>query len=133
MSNFWFCEVSYHGIRCRSVEHGYQLAKTLDPIDQKWIANQLTAADAKRAGKKVTLRYDWEQVKVEIMTDLVRQKFTNDDELKFKLLLTGTRPLIEGNTWGDTYWGVCKGVGKNMLGKILELIREELRTSDVVE
>lgn len=59
------------------------------------------------------------------MEDLLRQKFSKTP-LRRLLLATGEAELIEGNTWGDTYWGVCHGVGQNHLGCLLMKIRGEL-------
>jgi ribA/ribD-fused uncharacterized protein len=73
------------------------------------------------------MRPDWEQVKILIMTSLVRDKFTRHQDLKEQLLATGDAELIEGNWWGDTFWGVCKGKGENHLGKVLMKVREELK------
>lgn len=61
------------------------------------------------------------------MKDLIWQKFSFNNELSMKLLATGDQPIIEGNTWGDTFWGVCKGVGYNNLGKLIMERRAELR------
>jgi predicted NAD-dependent protein-ADP-ribosyltransferase YbiA (DUF1768 family) len=66
------------------------------------------------------------------MLNLLRQKFQNP-ELREKLLCTGKLELIEGNYWGDTYWGVCRGVGENRLGKLLMLVREEASLSALNE
>ena len=65
-------------------------------------------------------------VKVKLMFDLVTEKFKQNPELKQKLLETGNQELIEGNTWNDTFWGVCNGQGQNWLGKILMLVRSEI-------
>ena len=72
------------------------------------------------------MRSDWLDVRLRLMKELVRRKFENP-ELRSLLLSTGTTVLVEGNQWGDTFWGVCKGVGENHLGLILMEIREELR------
>jgi predicted NAD-dependent protein-ADP-ribosyltransferase YbiA (DUF1768 family) len=77
------------------------------------------------AGQKVTLRKDWEGVKIQVMRDVLRLKFANPG-LRDRLLETGDRELIEGNTWGDTFWGVCRGSGKNWLGQLLMELRGEL-------
>lgn len=84
----------------------------------------LTAGQAKRRGYRVKLRDDWELVKLGIMEDLVRQKF-NEKTLGDMLLATGDAELVEGNDWGDKFWGVCDGEGQNMLGKILMKVRSE--------
>lgn len=136
LSNFWGCRIAYEGVVYPSTEHAYQAAKTLDEderadilfyLDEKGKVHQTTAAQAKEAGKHVTLRPDWEDVKISIMTKLVRQKFEQDDELRAKLLATGDAYLEETNHWGDKFWGVCKGVGRNELGKLLMRIRDDLQ------
>lgn len=86
----------------------------------------LDPATAKRKGRSVRLRHDWEDIKDDIMYLVVKAKFEQNSDLKDKLIATGDEYLEEGNTWNDTYWGVCKGRGKNMLGKILMRIRSEL-------
>ena len=73
------------------------------------------------------LRDDWEAVKIQIMYQIVYAKFSQNPLLKQKLLDTGDAYLQEGNTWYDTFWGVCNGVGQNNLGYILMRVREELR------
>lgn len=80
-------------------------------------------------GKKVIcpgikkLRPDWEKVKIPIMREIkVLQYFQNPEQI-WKLMATGERPLIEGNKWHDTFWGVCNGKGENHLGKIQMEIR----------
>jgi len=80
---------------------------------------------AKKRGRKVTMREDWDQVKIPIMEDLLSQKFS-DPVLAKKLVETGDSQLVEGNWWGDVFWGVCRGEGQNNLGKILMKIRERL-------
>jgi ribA/ribD-fused uncharacterized protein len=83
---------------------------------------------AKRVGAEIDLRSDWSDVKLAIMLDLVRQKFTAHSHLRRKLLATGDRQLIEVNGWGDQFWGVSRGSGYNHLGRILMRVRDELRT-----
>ena len=46
------------------------------------------------------------------------QKFLQHPHLIEMLLQTGDEELVEGNKWGDRFWGVCKGKGENHLGKI---------------
>lgn len=115
LSNFW--EYPFP-----SIEHFYQAAKTTDPIKMIRILTAKDAAAAKKAGKTAKLREDWATIKFDIMRELVSIKFKNP-ELRAKLIATGDQELIEGNWWGDTIWGVCKGVGENHLGKILMVER----------
>lgn len=109
-----------------TIEHAYQLAKTLCKSERVWVLSSSTPAEARKRGQEVTKREDWESVRIDIMRELLRQKF-QIPEFKEKLLATGEAELIEGNWWGDTFWGVCKGVGENNLGKLIMEIREEIR------
>ena len=88
-----------------------------------------TPKQASEIGRRrdLPLREDWEEVKDRVMYEIVRAKFRQNKLLKMLLLQTGTRTLVEGNWWNDTYWGVCKGKGENKLGQILMRVREELR------
>ena len=86
----------------------------------------LTCGQAKRLGSQIPLRHDWEQVKLDVMETILRDKFTRHSGLRVQLLDTGDRELVEQNTWGDRFWGVC-GVGENHLGRLLVKIRTGLR------
>jgi ribA/ribD-fused uncharacterized protein len=129
LSNFFFAPVHMDGASYPTVEHAFQAAKTFDAKERARVRGCSTPAQAKGVGRSVTLRKDWESVKLGIMEALVREKFTKHDELRTKLLATGERRLIEGNTWGDAFWGVCRGRGKNHLGRILMRVREGLKGS----
>ena len=118
LSNFSPGGLFYGGLWYKHSENAYQAAKTHDPVTKLEIS-LMTAGQSKKAGKLVQLRDDWDVVKDTIMGEIVILKFTYNPLLKRKLLATGDMELIEGNYWGDTYWGVCKGVGQNKLGKIL--------------
>lgn len=74
------------------------------------------------------IRPDWENVKLRVMYDIVKAKFLQNEKLQAKLLATRDRMLIEGNDWGDTFWGMVDGEGANNLGKILMRVREEIKT-----
>lgn len=128
LSNFFDAAVQLDGQWYPTVEHAFQAAKTADATERARVRAAGSPGVAKRLGRKVTLRADWESVKVSIMEALVRQKFEVHADLKEKLLATGERELIEGNQWNDTFWGRCRGHGKNHLGKILMRVREALRS-----
>jgi len=125
LSNFWPAEVRFEGLQYPSVEHAYQAAKTEDPKERVDVQSCTTPGKAKRQGRKVTMRSDWDDVKVDIMEHLLYEKFAHP-ELRDRLLQTGTQGLVEGNTWGDTFWGVSGGKGENHLGRILMKIRKDL-------
>ena len=109
-----------------SSEAAFQAQKTLDPEHRKAFTS-LTASEAKRKGKKLNLRPDWEGIKYDIMYEVCKAKFTQHPDLAQKLLDTGNEMLVEGNNWGDKIWGQVKGEGKKLLGQILMRIRDELR------
>jgi ribA/ribD-fused uncharacterized protein len=126
LSNFALVNVTLDRWQYPSVEHAYQAAKTIDLSERKGVQLQTTPGKAKRAGQKVTKRDDWERVRIDVMHDLLRQKFAQEP-FRTQLLATANEKLIEGNTWGDTFWGVCEGDGQNWLGRLLMRVRTELR------
>jgi ribA/ribD-fused uncharacterized protein len=123
LSNFWPV-----GSRGLTIEHYYQAAKTKDWAEKDAIYRASTPGQAKHLGLKVTLRSDWEENKDAVMLSLLRWKF-EDAQLREMLLDTGDAALVEGNTWGDTYWGVDLRYmqGQNMLGILLMQVRDEIR------
>jgi len=130
LSNFYDCEIEYEGRIYSSVEHAFQAAKTIDDNEREKVWDCTSAAAAKRLGRTVTLRSDWEKVKALIMLELVRKKF-QDEELAKWLMSTGEMVLVESNSWHDKSWGVCycekcDGKGLNYLGRILMHVRDEL-------
>ena len=129
LSNFYPCKVTMDKHEYSSVEHAYQAAKTLDLRWRETIRDALTPGMAKKLGRVAPIRPDWLDVKDGIMYDLLFQKFAwvRNPELKQKLQDTGDEKLVEGNWWGDTYWGVCNGRGSNKLGEMLMSIRGLVR------
>lgn len=126
LSNFWRVPITLDGELYPTVEHAYQAAKTLDHMARAKIQKLSAPSAAKRAGYKVMIRSDWEEIKLDVMYQMVKAKFSHQ-KLKDLLLETGDRDIIEGNSWGDTFWGVCDGEGENHLGKIIMRVREEYR------
>lgn len=129
LSNFHICIVQYENIFYHNAEAAFQSAKLLNKKD-RYQFTFLAPCEAKALGRQVLLRKDWEKIKYKVMYDIVKDKFTRNIKLKYKLIDTNNAQLIEGNTWGDTYWGVYKGKGLNMLGNILMGVRAELITSE---
>ena len=125
LSNFYNAPVTWDGVTYQNNESAFQSAKVI-PDGRRAFA-ELDASDAKKLGRQVPLREDWEEVKDDVMRKAVYAKFSQNEDLKEKLLATGNDILEEGNTWGDRVWGTVNGVGENRLGKILMRVREELR------
>jgi ribA/ribD-fused uncharacterized protein len=134
LSNFYPCIVVYEGVHYRSTEHAFAAAKTLNPYDRLRIAAASSAVEAKRLGRGVELREDWDQrVRFDVMRDLLAIKFSPSSELAALLIATGDAELIEGNTWHDQIWGDCRcgrrscaAPGQNHLGKMLMTRRAQL-------
>lgn len=122
LSNFYPAKVCYQGYVYPTVEHAYQAAKCLIHTDLVAIRAAVTPGDAKRLGNQVPLPAWWEITKIDIMRFLLIQKFIAMPLTQY-LWDTNPKQLIEGNTWGDTFWGVCNGRGENHLGKLLMEIR----------
>lgn len=133
LSNFYYLKNPINWIyhKFDTVENAYQATKCMLKSDIDMFCN-ISPGKAKRLGRKIIIRSDWENIKIDVMTELVRLKFQNNLSLKNKLLETNNLKLIEGNTWHDNFWGSCYcskcgNNGKNHLGKILMMIRNELR------
>lgn len=130
LSNFYPCTIQMNILGetfvFMNAEAAFQAHKCVNPDEIKQFT-EMTGKQAKRAGRKVKLRSDWENVKDKIMEDVVNAKFDQNSDLREKLVATNNRPLIEGNTWNDRYWGVCKGRGQNKLGDILMKCRSNYK------
>ncbi len=131
LSNFYPSTFTHDGIEYPTVEHFFQAAKTLDIAEKKAIAAAATPGKAKRMGRMVRLRPDWEIIKADVMKLGLQLKF-KDPSLAAKLIETGDEELIEGNWWHDNTWGSCYCVkcsrtpGRNLLGMLLMELRKEL-------
>lgn len=129
LSNFYPASVYYEGIIYPTSEHAFQAVKTTDENQRLNIAMLETPGEAKKYGKTVRMRPAWDDVKVGVMAEIVEAKFTQNPDLLEKLLATDDIELVEGNTWGDKFWGVSGGAGENYLGKVLMELRQRLNTN----
>ena len=127
LSNFYEVSIEYDGLTYGSSEAAFQAQKCMTN-EERLAFTKYNPDESKRAGKRVKLRSDWEDVKLGIMEEILRAKFTQHEDIAQKLINTGERILIEGNDLGDVFWGIdtATGEGENHLGKILMKIRGEL-------
>lgn len=134
LSNMYVCPnlISYQGMQAYTVEHLMQAAKTHEPTERRWVLESSTPKLAKSRGRRVRLSPGWDDERLEIVEDIVREKFTQD-ELSSQLIATEDAYLAEGNSWGDTFWGVdsLSGRGENHLGIILMKIRNEISSATI--
>lgn len=140
LSNFYPSPVVIRGdsaslerIECATVEHAFQACKALDPVQRRTIALAPTPAEAKRRGRRATLRPGWDGLRIEVMQALLAQKFHFGTPLGLRLMATEDAELVEGNTWGDRFWGVVDGEGENWLGRLLMMRRAEMRAALTAE
>jgi ribA/ribD-fused uncharacterized protein len=129
LSNFHPCEIRFRGLRYASVEYAYMSAKSEDKEWKKMCAEAKEKQSIiKRKSRELDLVANWETLKMDVMRECLELKF-NQEPFKTWLLETGDAYLQEGNTWGDTFWGVDleTGAGENHLGKLIMEIREKLR------
>lgn len=132
LSNFHEHPLTWDAADYPSGEAAYNAGKTLDPQQRAWIAAAPSASEAKRRGRRVALRPDWDDLhRYVVMQQVIAAKFT-DPALAERLLATGTSCLIERNTWHDQTWGCCSCPrhqpipGKNLLGRYLMRHRAQL-------
>lgn len=132
LSNFWICDFKWDGDLWVSAEHAYQAAKAPNSRDRRRIRRACSPGAAKRMGREIEIRRDWEDVKRSIMAEIVTAKFQQNPDLAEKLIATHPATLIEGNTWHDNEWGSCSCPrcrnipGKNLLGEIVMTVRAML-------
>ena len=123
LSNFWYNPDGYTN------EHRFQAAKAKHKEHYDWVMESKSPGEAKRRGRQVPMREDWDDIRIAVMLELTTKKF-EDPDLRRQLLMTGDWELIEGNTWGDRFWGVCDGEGQNWLGQCLMKVREDIRNEE---
>lgn len=134
LSNFYESPVSDGFTTFPTVEHYFQAAKAVWVKDYDDIQYAKTPSEAKRIGRRITIRGDWESIKLDVMETALRKKFAIP-ELREQLLATGDAELVEGNYWHDNFWGDCgcekckHTHGQNNLGKLLMKIRDDIRES----
>lgn len=124
LSNMYPCSVVYNGITYKCSEAAFQAAKCARAEDAAKFP-PLNGYEAKKLSRFCPRDPHWEEKSINVMREILKSKFGANMELKTMLVETGDAELIEGNSWGDTFWGVCKGNGENHLGKLLMEIREE--------
>lgn len=128
-TNFWVCNIRLDDRNWSTTEHYFQAQK----FQGRWLAEEaIRLAPTPRDAFDIARRYDqlkradWEDVKDDVMHRAVNAKFQQNKDLRLMLLRTGSAPLVE-HTRNDNYWGDgLDGTGKNMLGKLLMLVREEM-------
>lgn len=127
LSNFFECMITDHGLTFPSAEHLYQAYKAKTVYHAKAIQEAPTPGMAKRICRAISIREDWESIKIDVMRHVVTLKFAQNVHLQDLLLATDDMLLIEGNNWGDKFWGTVNHEGENHLGRILMEVRQNIR------
>jgi N-glycosidase YbiA len=125
LSNFYRSTVRFDGVNYPTAEHAYQAAKCELADDRKAVRRCSSPMAAKRFGSSVLCRPGWDFIRVDVMAQVLEAKFKGD--LADMLLATGVAGLVEGNGWGDIFWGMCNGEGENRLGVLLMELRASLQ------
>jgi len=124
LSNMYPCTIQFDELVYNSSECLFQALKCLSKSDRSKFVG-IDGYTAKGIGKKVKLRPNWDDIKVDIMYCVIKMKFEQNYDLRLKLLATKNEHLEEANCWGDDFWGTVNGYGRNELGKILMKVRQE--------
>ncbi len=130
LSNYSRHHVAYEGVTYPTAEAVFAAAKTLDVSLRRRIAAAPSPGAAKRMGRQLKLREDWEDIKVAVMREILAAKFSNAT-LAQRLIETSGQ-LSEDNIWHDQIWGNCvcsahKDIpGRNLLGILLMELRNDL-------
>jgi ribA/ribD-fused uncharacterized protein len=133
LSNFYIKPVYYNSEWYRSSEHAFQAQKATNEKDKQYVLNAQYPGHAKTRGNEIICRPNWKNIRMMEMYNILRCKFTEiDGILASKLLETENALLIEGNNWGDRYWGKVRDsktgewVGENFHGQLLMKVRNEI-------
>lgn len=127
LSNFFESPIKFAKQIWPTAEHLYQALKTPNHEERELIRKAPTPGKAKKLGQKVKMRDNWDRAKKIWMAYVIKLKFQQNPDLAHQLVSTGEKKLVEGNTWGDTEWGVCEGKGENTLGILLQELRSQLK------
>lgn len=129
LSNFHPSKITRWGIEFPTVEHIFVAAKTTDMKLRREIAQISTPAKAKKFGRKLKLRPDWEEVKYQEMREAIRGKFADPRLMHQLQMIEGE--IVEHNTWHDNTWGACtcqrcaNRPKQNWLGRLIMEVRDE--------
>ena len=129
LSNMYEAPIILGGVNYTCAEAAFQAVKLKDKPQRTQFQN-ISGPAAKALGRRVHLREDWNEIRVDVMRWIIHEKFKQNPSLLKKLLSTNNIELIEGNTWNDRFWGVCNGSGQNWLGKILMEERSKLQKGE---
>ena len=131
LSNFHVSPCHYNDHCYMSTEHAYMAQKATNREDMVYIATSPNPIEARRRGKTIKLREDWDDIRLDVMYKANLSKY-KDPIMRRRLQQTGNRYLEETNWWNDKFWGVCNGQGQNNLGKIIMRVRYEMGLSDKI-
>ena len=141
LSNFYYASQIINGVVYPTNEHFFQACKTLILDEQIAIINAPKPGIAKQMANprgyklpngaifKITIRQDWEDIRIGVMNMGIEAKFSQNIPLHNELMLTQGTNLCEGNWWHDNFWGDCRcpkclgSPGLNMLGRLLMAYR----------
>ena len=130
LSNMYYATIILGGVTYSCAEAAFQAVKLEDKTKRKMFSG-LSGTEAKKLGRQVQLRKNWNSIRVDVMRWIIHEKFKQHPELAEQLRNTAGHKIVEGNTWNDRFWGVCNGQGENWLGKIL--MEERTKLVDSVE
>lgn len=132
LSNFYPSPLRFEGILYPTAEHAYQASKFDDVKTKELIKKARGPDEAKKLGHSLPICDGWHDKKIDIMRCIIKEKFENPF-LRPLLLSTGNSELILNNKWNDKFWGVCRGIGENWLGKILMEERNRIKEEMAAE
>lgn len=126
LSNMYPTPLKINGLCFSCAEAAFQSFKTTDPEIRKKF-QFITGPEAKRLGRKVELRPDWNEIRIAVMREVLKCKLKHYPSIYGVIAHAANTPggVVEENTWNDTFWGVCNGRGENHLGKLLKELYDE--------
>ena len=132
-SNFSAFVIMWKGNFCLTSEHAYHTEKFEDEDLKEAIRKTMSAHDSQKLSHEHRDRYrkDWNEVKLGIMKEILREKVRQHPYILKKLIESGDRELIE-DSWRDDFWGWGPNKdGANHLGKLWMEVREEVKSGKI--
>lgn len=136
-SNLFRRPVLFEGEEFPTAEHAYQAGKARKKDVRAWILSAPSPSLVAMAAHGLytwDIVPNWSKVKFDRMREVLRAKFAQHEDLRHLLLSTGSARLVEScktDNLVNRTWGEVNGKGKNMLGRLLMEVRDELRTEDL--
>lgn len=133
LCNFYMRPMTFNGLNYSNAEAAYQAQKCLYDEDKMLFVEGgdfSSPREAQKRGQQIAIVDNWDDKRVEVMYEVIAEKFLQNPDLAERLIQTNGQLITEGDRFSDTFWGLTEDGGENHLGNILMYIRDNVLTHD---